>query len=310
MSLNLEENTIMQKLADLTVITPNYNHAHFLPEYFNAIFSQSLIPKELLIIDDASTDDSLAVIKKFQKKHQQIRCIQNSENQGPSISANRAIPEAKGTYLAFLSADDLVLPGFFEEGTKWLDHYPKAGLCCSDPSFFQDNKPYLFSRKRLSKENKVLEIPPSDFSNQFISTPIWIASHASLFRKEFVIKHHNFPEGLFHLADWYFNIRIAIHHGMIYVPNTFAAFRLSRNSYGARLNRSYQKKIVIYQEVFKYLAKEPREVQKIFLKSGVLGLGSSDILLYLLLHPRVWAFLPHAFFRKSCNFFRKITAAS
>lgn len=292
--------------ADVTVLMPNYNHAHFLPESLGAIFSQSHIPKEVLIIDDASRDESISVIQQLQKLYPQIRLIQNTLNRGPVISLNIGLQQAQGKYLAFCAADDLVLQGFFEEGAKWLDRYPNAGICCSNPSFFKNEKPYRFKKMVLSRQSNVKEIEPNRIESQFLFSPLWIPSHASLFRKEFVMQCGGFPENLHHISDWYLNIKIAINHGIIHVPTSFGAFRTSSLSYGAIFNRSYRKKASIYRELFKLLSLDPKEVRRMFRRSGALGQISGDVLLYLLLHFRLWPYIPFAFYRKVCNLLRKI----
>ena len=291
------------KVSDTTVLIPNYNHARYLPESLGAIFSQSAIPKEVIVIDDASTDDSVSVIEKYQKCNPQLKLIKNEINQGPVKALNLGLKVATGKYLAFCSADDQVLPGFFEVGSECLDRFPEAGICSSDPSFFRGLKYTIFS---ISSYKTPTRIEVDAMEKLFLNTRFWIPSHASLFRKDFVIECGGFEETLHHLADWYLNIKIALRHGVVYAPTSFGAFRLSDQSYGAIWNRSYRKKIAIYSRLTALLSDESEEFRRRFRKSGVLGQISSDFLLYLLFHFSLWKFLPYAFFRKTCNFFRKI----
>ena len=93
-------------MSSLSVILPNYNHSDLLETACNAIFSQSIAPLEVIIIDDASTDKSLEIIKSLQKRYPLIKIIQNKKNLGPVRTINKGIKEAQGTYLAFCSADE------------------------------------------------------------------------------------------------------------------------------------------------------------------------------------------------------------
>lgn len=289
-----------------TVLMPNFNHARYLPESLDAIFSQSLAPQEVIIIDDASTDQSVELIKEYQKRYPQLLLIQNKVNQGPVKALNIGLKHAKSTFLAFCSADDQVLPGFFEECEKWLHHYPNAGICCSDPSFFIDKKPYHFQRRSICQETQPTLFSTDRIDRLFLYTSFWIPSHASLFRKAAVLHHNGFDERLHHLSDWYLNIKIAMTHDLIYVPHSFGAFRLSSHSYGARWNRAFRKKLALYSDFFVLLSQESDLFCKKFRRSGVLGLLSSDCLFYLSTHPSLWKYLSRAFFRKICNFYRKI----
>ena len=66
----------------VSVVLSNYNHAHFLPDALGAIVGQSYLPKEILITDDASTDNSVAVIEEFSSKFPIVRLLRNEQNIG------------------------------------------------------------------------------------------------------------------------------------------------------------------------------------------------------------------------------------
>lgn len=299
----------MSEVVDVSVLIPNYNHAHYLPDCLNAILFQSFSPKEILIIDDASKDNSIAVIKEYQKNCSRIKLVENKMNQGPAIILNQGIGLAKGKYLAFCSADDHVLPGFIEEGYRCLEKNPNVGICCSDPSFFKDQKPYRFLKKRIAHDQTVVILLKNEIIKRFLYTPLWLPSHASLFRKEFVIKAGGFQPQLCHLSDWYLNLKIAFEHGIVYVPRSFGAFRITNQSYGSFLNRSILKKILIYKKLFTQLSLEPINFREAFRKSGALGNISASVLLYLCFFPLLWKYIPQGFVRKVLNLLRKVVDA-
>ena len=294
----------MHKELDVTLVIPNYNHANFLPECLNAVFSQSYIPKEVLLIDNASTDNSRTVLRNYKEKHPQIKLIENPTNQGPVPVYNFGIHHGTGKYIALCAADDLLFPGFFKKTVEALEEHPHAGICCSVPSFFINKQPYQWVQKPISRLSKKTYISPDQIHRKFLFSPLWIPSHSSLFRRESVIECKAFPLELHHIADWYLNIKVAMTHGIVYLPESLGAFRISPTSYGARLNRNYKKKIRIYDHLFKLVQLESKQFQSKFKKSGVLGLLSADILIYQLLVPRLWPFIPRALFRKASNFFR------
>ena len=71
-------------LPSVSVILPNYNHAPYLSQCLNAILDQSVKPKEVIVIDDASTDNSVDVISEFAEQNSSIKLILNRENMGKS----------------------------------------------------------------------------------------------------------------------------------------------------------------------------------------------------------------------------------
>lgn len=87
----------------VSVIIPNYNRASLIGETIENLLLQTLTPAELIIVDDGSTDDSVAVIKEFGSK---VKLICQS-NQGPGAARNAGLRVATGDYIQFFDSDDL-----------------------------------------------------------------------------------------------------------------------------------------------------------------------------------------------------------
>ncbi|WP_452221566.1 glycosyltransferase family 2 protein [Lacinutrix salivirga] len=96
--------------ALVSIITPTYNSEKFITQTINSVINQTYTNWELILIDDASTDETLIIIEKFQNNYPTIQLIKNETNQGAAISRNKGIDAAKGDFIAFLDADDLWLP--------------------------------------------------------------------------------------------------------------------------------------------------------------------------------------------------------
>ncbi len=86
---------------------PAYNAATYLPAAIQSVLDQSYDNWELVIVDDASTDTSLAVALGFAEKDSRIKVFPQSENGGVTVARNKALQMAVGDFLAFLDADDL-----------------------------------------------------------------------------------------------------------------------------------------------------------------------------------------------------------
>ena len=89
----------MMQLPSLSVVFPNCNHARFLPVQLGSMIRQSFRAIEIIIIDDASTDNSVEVIKEFMLREPRIQLICNERNMGVEWSINRLIEMASGDYL-------------------------------------------------------------------------------------------------------------------------------------------------------------------------------------------------------------------
>ncbi len=102
----------------VSIITPNYNASQFIAETIHSVQHQTYNNWELIIVDDCSTDNSVTIIKEFQKKDARIILIELKEIVGPAIVRNKGINIAKGKYLTFIDSDDIWLPEFIEISKK------------------------------------------------------------------------------------------------------------------------------------------------------------------------------------------------
>lgn len=94
----------------ISIIVPVYNAAPFLKRTLASVMAQTYRNWELILVDDASTDGSTELIERLMDVYGMfqgtVRLLRNGRNQGPAVSRNRGIQEARGRYLAYLDADD------------------------------------------------------------------------------------------------------------------------------------------------------------------------------------------------------------
>jgi glycosyltransferase involved in cell wall biosynthesis len=90
----------------ISIIVINYNYENYLREALESVRVQTFKDFECIVIDDASTDDSVKVIQEYCDKDNRFQLIQHKENKGPSAARNTGINAAKGEYIMFLDSDD------------------------------------------------------------------------------------------------------------------------------------------------------------------------------------------------------------
>lgn len=103
----------------VTVITPVYNSAQTLRRACRSLAAQDLTDWEHVIVDDGSTDSSLAIARAVASSAPNIRVIA-TENRGPGAALNRGIQEAEGEFIAFLDADDEFLESHLRLHVEYL----------------------------------------------------------------------------------------------------------------------------------------------------------------------------------------------
>jgi glycosyltransferase involved in cell wall biosynthesis len=116
------------KHPKISVIVPNYNHAPYLFERLDSILNQTYNDLEILILDDASTDDSFRILRSYYSKPR-VQIVVNGTNSGSAFPQwNLAIHLAKGDYVWIAESDDSADPHFLETLVPLLDQNPSLGV--------------------------------------------------------------------------------------------------------------------------------------------------------------------------------------
>ena len=121
----------MNSKALVSIITPFLNAEKFFQEAIDSVLAQTYDNWELLLIDDGSTDGSTAMARHYAKQFpDKVRYLEHEEhrNLGKSTSRNLGIRNAKGEYLIFLDADDILLPEKLERQVAILKSQPGAAM--------------------------------------------------------------------------------------------------------------------------------------------------------------------------------------
>lgn len=107
---------------------PVYNGANFIKEAISSLLDQTFQDFELIIVDNASTDDTESICLSFAKSDERIRYYRNNENIGAGRNFNLAVTYARGEFFKWAAHDDICHPRFLEECVKELDRTPNAVL--------------------------------------------------------------------------------------------------------------------------------------------------------------------------------------
>lgn len=111
--------------AKISAVIPVYNGERFLRECIESVLAQSLRPDEIVVCDDASTDETPKILAEYSTR---LYVIRNERNVGVGPSLNRAIEQSSGTYVAILAADDRWMPDHLNRMASLLEKFPQAGV--------------------------------------------------------------------------------------------------------------------------------------------------------------------------------------
>lgn len=186
----------MQEIKGLiSVIIPAYNAEKFIKETIDSVKKQTYTSWEIIVVNDGSKDLTAAIVTK--ELSENIHLI-NQENQGVSAARNNGISYAKGEYIVFFDADDLMTPEFLSEKVKVLDKNPNLGFVGGLVQSFPDKFIHKAAARNLPDE--ILFFKPD------IST----APSTYLVRKQDLLNHTiRFNIALSSTADKFFILQLA-----------------------------------------------------------------------------------------------------
>lgn len=202
----------------ISAILPNYNHSQFLREAVRGLAGQVPPPCEIIVIDDASTDESLVVLDSLTAEIRNLRVLREDVNRGAISALNRGLAEARGTHVYFGAADDVVLPGLFAATGAALELHPDAAFatCECIISDFAGKRSGFRPPVRPSHSQRFF--PPSEVQRLLRRGDNWALTGAALFRRDAVQAAGGFDGTAGSFADGLLTRRLALGNGFVFIP--------------------------------------------------------------------------------------------
>ena len=201
----------MIKMPFFTVIIPLYNKEKYIKNAIKSILNQTFTDFELLIVNDCSTDKSIAIASEFLSEKVQI--IHHEKNSGLAATRNTGIKKATSNYITFLDADDLWKPHFLEKIFNLIQNFPEARI-------FGTNYEEIWNTT-LKKPHNGSEGLSNDFTGYInffkMNLKQGIYNHGSVcLHKEVFEKVGFYNENIQLSQDLDFNIRANYHYKLAY----------------------------------------------------------------------------------------------
>jgi glycosyltransferase involved in cell wall biosynthesis len=234
----------------ISICIPTYNGSQFLRECLDSILSQTFVDFELLIVDDRSADNTVDIAKEYAAKDVRIEVVINPQNLGLVGNWNRCIEIARGEWIKFVFQDDLLDPECLKK-MMVATAMGKPIIYCDRNFIFEAQTPEATKQEYLShlsvqhvfgdnveiSASQYAEIALKNIGVNFVGEPTSIMFHRSAFDR-----FGFFNPQLIMICDFEFYTRIAIHTGIVRVPEVLASFRVHGKAASAtsKDNRFYR----------------------------------------------------------------------
>lgn len=236
---------------------PSYNHGRFIKDALMAILNQSYPPIEIIIIDDCSTDNSIEIIKEFQKTSPIIKLIKNEKNRGVLYSETLGCRLAVGDYFHGAAADDIILQDFYKKSIEMFIKYPQAGVCSSLSLLIDEN----------GKDKGLFPTSiPSDYPTYFSPDEVrkkldryggWFIGNTAIYNRKLSFEVGFLNPELKHFADGFLMHALSVKYGACYIPEPLSCWRVMATGYASSTNRDTQQiEEIIQKSEWLMLSKE------------------------------------------------------
>jgi glycosyltransferase involved in cell wall biosynthesis len=242
----------------VSVICLCYNHARFVEESMESVMRQTHARVQMIVVDDASTDESRKVIEAVMRHYPEVAFVPLEENHGNCRAFNRGFTLAKGDYIIDLAADDALMPNRIEEGVKAFQKVGATyGVNFTDAELVNEFDGHLgFHSDRFPHAT----IPEGDIYKEVIRR-YFINGPTMMIRRSVLEKLGGYDESLAY-EDFDFWIRSSRHFNYCYTPLPLVRRRIlsdsmARNQY--RINSPQLVSTFIVCEKIARLNKTPAE---------------------------------------------------
>jgi glycosyltransferase involved in cell wall biosynthesis len=249
----------------VSVVTPSYNHARFLPDRINSILEQTFQDFEWIIIDDCSTDGSQDVLRKLAGHDPRVTLLFHTQNMGMAATTREAIGLSSGEYIYRAESDDACDIRFLERMVQVLDAHPQVGLAYCR-ALHMDENGYLWGGLRQPKEDFVLK--GTDFFLKLVLGRYSVSGPSMIFRREAHDRVGGFGVGPFIVScDYHFVLRICLYYDIAYVSDPLAYHRLHGTNLSVvakqafDLDEVFRESYGILADIFDYIPNEKAELR-------------------------------------------------
>ncbi len=251
-------------MPKVTIACLCYNHADFVADALQSVIEQTFKDWELIVVDDASADNSKAEIEQFVSNHRHyaIRTIFLDKNVGNCKAFNKALTLSEADYIIDFAADDILLPERIELGVAKLDTQPEVAINFTNANYINASAAYIKTHYPVNSLGKATTIvPEGDVFEQVIKN-YFICSPTMMYRSAFLKAIGGYDETLAY-EDFDLKIRLSSRHKFSYTDEILVHKRLINSSMSKKQykfgNKQLASTLSVCKNIFNLISKKSQK---------------------------------------------------
>ncbi|MCF6171939.1 MAG: glycosyltransferase [Bacteroidales bacterium] len=184
---------MLKKTASVSIVAANFNNGAYLKDFINSVNESTVLPEELIVVDDGSTDDSLKILEGFSGLAY-LKVIEFQENRGFCEALNAGIETATGDYIMRVDPDDIILKNRVETQVEFLEANKEIDVVGSNVIYFHTD-----TKKEVFRSN--FPVDHSTIKLTFQKGEHGVQHPSTLIRAR-VMKKYKYVQGNFRAEDY------------------------------------------------------------------------------------------------------------
>lgn len=179
----------MKDIADISILCANYNNGRYLNKFFNSIINSTYFVKEIIVVDDCSTDNSLEILENYSKALDNLVLIKLNKNVGFANALNEGIKYVTAKFILRIDPDDMLASDRIEKQYNFLLNNNDIDIVGSNICYFYNNFRDCKSKSNFPQNHNEIMQRYLDGSHGLVHGGVMIKSHLlkeNLYRQEYV----------------------------------------------------------------------------------------------------------------------------
>lgn len=249
----------------VSIVITSYNKENFIIESIKSAIYQTYQNIEIIVVDDASSDNSLEKIIDFVSNQPKIRIVCNQSNKGVIFCRNIGISKSKGKYILPLDGDDIIANNYAELAVEYMESHENCGICYCEAVKFRSASSFekwdlpKYSLETMSQRNCI-------FCTAFFRKSDWS-----------LIGGYD-PDFYFGFEDWNFWLKILeLNRSTYKIPKILFYYRKGSNERSIIANRNLEKAMQLIYEKNKWIFNKPEVLQIIATRMAEFEIHKKDL---------------------------------
>ena len=223
----------------------SYNHGKYLSQAIESVLNQTYPDLELIIVDDASTDDSRAVIEKYQARDARVKAFFHQKNLGISKTINECLAQARGEYASFIGSDDAWVPAKLKKQLAIIEKSPDKIVWSEGEIIDGEGTP---TNQAVTRH---MFCPPKKSGNLFqeLLREDFVFGQSAILKTKYA-QETAFNENLQYVADHQFFAELAKKHEFVFIDEPLAIYRVHGQNTSSKNEKLWFKERIILRKNF------------------------------------------------------------